>query len=704
MNFLNQTKVLHRFLLQAALAALIAALPTLLFVHDRWMLMDAIKVEQESLLPLHSLLNLSQLIQRHRSLTARLLAGDTPAPEKQQSLALEIDRKYAELASQIAVDGQAKAQAELQNSKAGWIALRENIAGNRQLAAESFASHSALIAGIKKVARRVAGQSGLALDSAAESSQLIGATVDYLWPLTEVLAKASGVGAAIIVNKEEEPVQLLVLGQLLSESQNLLELTAGNFELLFEQSLGAKMRLGPGLMGIVQSTQNANVQSRALLIANGHPGITADAYFSMTSQAVDKSFELINSTLGMVDEVLNQRHGDAKRALSILLGAFLLLLLLATGYACLIARSLTRQLGGEPQDMVRWMLRIAQGDLTATSPAGRILENSIMHSMVVMQGNLQKMVQEVGYGAEHMVSASSQIAAGNMDLSERTERQASALEQTSASTEQLMSTVRQNADNSSHANELAGKASEMVMHGGVQVSKVVSTMDGINQSSRKIIDIISVIDGIAFQTNILALNAAVEAARAGEQGRGFAVVAAEVRHLAQRSAVAAKEIKVLIGDSMGKVEEGSRQVALTGATMDDVVASVQQVALIMGEVNTASREQSVGIEQVNQAINQMEQITQQNAALVEEAAAASDELKQQARGLQDLVSRFQLPDDNNLPVMPGPGRSAPTEELVASTDRLGRSASRGMARLRQNSRSSTSNSAAAAKPDEWNEF
>jgi methyl-accepting chemotaxis protein len=318
------------------------------------------------------------------------------------------------------------------------------------------------------------------------------------------------------------------------------------------------------------------------------------------------------------------------------------------------------------------------------------------------------MVQEVRSGAEHVVNASSQIAAGNMDLSERTERQASALEQTSSSTEQLMGTVRQNAYNSNQANQLAVTASEMVARGGDQVAQVVTTMGEINQYSRKIIDIISVIDGIAFQTNILALNAAIEAARAGEQGRGFAVVASEVRNLAQRSAVAAKEIKVLICDSIAKVEEGSRQVALTGATMVEVVSSVKQVTLIMSDVNTASHEQSVGIEQVNLAINQMEQITQQNAALVEEAAAASDELKHQAQGLQVLVSRFQLPGDNIWPSI-APLTDAHVEPKMAKELSLQRSSwptSVGMAKLSKSGQlaSQIQKPASAFKADEWEEF
>jgi methyl-accepting chemotaxis protein len=241
-----------------------------------------------------------------------------------------------------------------------------------------------------------------------------------------------------------------------------------------------------------------------------------------------------------------------------------------------------------------------------------------------------------------MATASSQIASGNQDLSSRTEQQASSLEQTAASMEELTSTVKQNADNARQANQLAMSASEVAVRGGSVVSQVVDTMSAINTSSRKIVDIIAVIDGIAFQTNILALNAAVEAARAGEQGRGFAVVASEVRSLAQRSAAAAKEIKALIDDSVGKVGAGTAQVAEAGQTMEEIVASVKRVTDIMGEISAASHEQTQGIEQINQAITQMDQVTQQNAALVEEAAAAAGSLQAQAGGLSHCVGVVRL--------------------------------------------------------------
>jgi methyl-accepting chemotaxis protein len=324
--------------------------------------------------------------------------------------------------------------------------------------------------------------------------------------------------------------------------------------------------------------------------------------------------------------------------------AFLLGLigLLLTGIIFLVIRSIERSLGGEPEYAADVARQIASGDLTSVVETTADDKSSLLFAMKAMRDSLAHVVGQVRSGTDTIATASGQIAAGNMDLSSRTEQQASALEETAASMEQLTSTVKQNADNAHQANELALSASQVAEKGGAVVAQVVDTMASINDSSRKINDIIGVIDGIAFQTNILALNAAVEAARAGEQGRGFAVVATEVRNLAQRSASAAKEIKTLIGDSVEKVDQGAKLVDQAGATMEEIVASIRRVTDIMGDISAASREQTVGIEQVNQAIGQMDQVTQQNAALVEEAAAAAASLQDQAGELLQVVGVFQL--------------------------------------------------------------
>jgi methyl-accepting chemotaxis protein len=352
--------------------------------------------------------------------------------------------------------------------------------------------------------------------------------------------------------------------------------------------------------------------------------------------------ELAAFELDLNDKQLLDADAAYKTARTLMITFGVLAVVTAALAAWLVTRSLLRQLGGEPTEAVRIAGRIAAGDLAVEIETRSGDGSSLMAAMRTMRDSLAGIVSQVRTGTDTIATASAQIAAGNFDLSSRTEQQASSLEETASSMEEMTSAVKQNADNARQANTLALSATQIAEKGGDVVSQVVHTMGAINQSAQKIVEIIGVIDGIAFQTNILALNAAVEAARAGEQGRGFAVVATEVRNLAQRSAAAAKEIKTLISDSVEKVDSGNKLVEEAGATMHEVVDSIRRVTDIMSEIVAASVEQASGIEQVNHAMTQMDTVTQQNASLVEEAAAAAQAMEEQADVLAKVVSVFVL--------------------------------------------------------------
>ena len=356
-----------------------------------------------------------------------------------------------------------------------------------------------------------------------------------------------------------------------------------------------------------------------------------------------KSIAAINKLVELQDAKSKSVFESSAQTSAKLTYSLYFILLCALGVGAFFAWILTNSITKPLSEALELAETVASGDLRSqVIVEGSDEVSSLLAALKNMNDSLASTVGQVRTGTETITVASQEIASGNADLSSRTESQASSLEETASSMEELTSTVRQNADNARQANQLVVSASSVAVKGGAVVGQVVSTMGSIKESSRKIVDIIGVIDGIAFQTNILALNAAVEAARAGEQGRGFAVVAAEVRNLAQRSASAAKEIKSLIGDSVDKVDQGSRLVDEAGKTMDEIVTSVQHVADIMSEITAASQEQSAGIEQVNLAITQMDEMTQQNAALVEQAAAAAESMEEQAIALGQAVSVFKL--------------------------------------------------------------
>ncbi|NDP46959.1 MAG: chemotaxis protein [Sulfuriferula multivorans] len=429
-----------------------------------------------------------------------------------------------------------------------------------------------------------------------------------------------------------------------------LEASAGEFEATSKTAL-VLAAANPSDLAVLKEVmalreQQIPIQARIASLA-GSDQAAAIAAISQDETPVwrqirERLVDFTKVKQAAVEQTKAEIAAFSKRMLMITLALLAVALIAASVIVFWLIRHIMSQLGGEPAYAVEVAHAISVGDFSRAVTLEKGDTSSLLYSINAMRENLTGTIGNIRNATETISVASREIAAGNADLSNRTESQASSLEETASSMEELTSTVKQNAENARQANQLVVSTADVAVKGGRVVSQVVDTMASIKDSSRKIADIIGVIDGIAFQTNILALNAAVEAARAGEQGRGFAVVASEVRNLAQRSAGAAKEIKSLIEDSVGKVDAGGKLVDEAGKTMDEIVNSVKRVTDIMSEIAAASSEQSAGIEQVNQAVGQMDEMTQQNAALVEEAAAAAESLQDQAGQLVQAVSVFKL--------------------------------------------------------------
>ncbi|TFW19193.1 HAMP domain-containing protein [Massilia arenosa] len=419
---------------------------------------------------------------------------------------------------------------------------------------------------------------------------------------------------------------------------------------------------GRTLLRAFLDTRNKAIASRTAFLEQVRSQKTEEARQTLTGPvrlAMEAQLGAADALLDFQSKLMNESAAEAARGITAAQTSMAVLCGVAVVISAGLAFLLTRLIAVPLRKAVEVARTVAAGDLTSVIVAeGQDETGQLMAALDSMNAALIAIVADVRQSADAVTTASGEIAQGNLDLSSRTEQQASALEETASSMEELTSTVKQNADNARQANQMAASAAQVAQQGGATVGEVVRTMDAISAASRRIVDIIAVIDGIAFQTNILALNAAVEAARAGEQGRGFAVVASEVRNLAQRSAAAAKEIKGLIDDSVAQVDSGVQQVGRAGDTMGQIVSGIERVADIMNEISAASREQESGIGEINAAVSAMDSVTQQNAALVEEAAAAAQSLREQATALSERVSVFKLSGETTRTVLAMPVRPA----------------------------------------------
>jgi methyl-accepting chemotaxis protein len=610
--------------------------PFVFYVRQASGLLGVMQEEQAGIEPARELLRVIHLTQQHAGL------ADAAAQDDQADR--EYEKFSALLKTSVEDDG---LKSKWDQAAAQWSGLKGAAAAGTA-APERQARHAALAAKELEFLGLLTDYFSLDLDDDTESHHLITASLVYLPSLTESLAQARARGVAYLAGQQADAADqaaILALGQSARMFQDHMARTLA-------VPLAASGPLKAALAGAAQASLDETTRALALLgtetFRPGAAATSADDFSKAMSRAIDAQFSLADTTMAQLQKMLDERAASQHAALVATLVAMGMLFLTIGFFGVAIARSIT----GPIVEAVAVAQRVAEGDLTVqVQGGGRHETGQLMNALSEMTQNLRTLVAEVSAGAHTVSDTSAQIAQGNLDLSQRTEEQASTLEETASSLEQLTATVTQNAQTAQQASQLAVGASDVARRGGEVVGQVVSTMTGISDSSKKIADIISVIDGIAFQTNILALNAAVEAARAGTEGRGFAVVAAEVRSLAQRSAAAAKEIKGLIGASVDQVDAGTRLVAAAGKTMEEIVSSVKQVTDLIAEIATASREQSSGIGQVNTAVTQMDQVVQQNASLVEEATAATESMKDQAGALLQTVSRFKLGAQQHRPAV-----------------------------------------------------
>ncbi len=629
----------RKFLVLLGVAAVLVATPVAMAVRTGLATAASARAEAAGIAPAGALLEVLRLTQQHRGLSANVLSGNVAMKPQREAKQAEVDKALAHAQSAMKSLGEPSGIQRLDALRRDWSALHAAVAGTALPPPESFARHTALITHEIDLLEHVTDASGMALDPEAGTYYLIQAVLTHLPRLTETLGQARAKGSATLQRGEiraEDRVQFAAL-------LDVAQLHARNARGAIEKASAADPRIGQAA-GRELEAANAAVDDAFRLIDRelvkaDRPGMAPADYFKATTERIDAQFKLIDKTFDTLHALLDERVAAAQHELAALLALVAVLGTAGTLLGVAVARSITGSLG-HALDVAR---AVAKGELTTPiATGGRDEAGQLLHALATMQRHLVQVVGTVRGNAESVATASAQIAQGNADLSQRTEEQAAALEQTSATMDELGSTVRNNADNARQADDLARAASAVARQGGAVVGDVVATMKEIDDSSRRIAEIIGTIDGIAFQTNILALNAAVEAARAGEQGRGFAVVAGEVRALAQRSAEAAREIKTLIAASVERVERGSTLVGRAGRTMSDVVASIERVTAIVAEISNASGEQARGVAQVGEAVGQMDRTTQQNSALVEESAAAAESLRGQAAQLVEAVAVFRL--------------------------------------------------------------
>jgi methyl-accepting chemotaxis protein len=635
--FISKLTLVQRFALIGAFAIAGTAIPSAAYVLQSVGLLKVAQREAEGMAPTKTAIRALQEAAVHRTLANRVARGDEAAQAELATQTRSLDSVMDSLAAVAPQLQSPTTKTALAKLSADWATLRDKTAARDG----SETAHAAVIGDLFVLNDAFSDDFGLAFDPLADTYHLMLAGTISLPALREQLSVARDRGGSILESGTRPPAELLAVSgavaladdALASMSRPLTKATQNNPAL--NTALAVPLRDAS-----TAAKQSIELAREEILLRRQLTYAPADFQAALT-RAINSQTKLGETAVDQLEALLNERVASIKRRIWMLAAAIAGLALVGLGISFVVVRSILREIGGEPRDVVALADAVAQGDLSVRIEAREGDTHSIVAATAGMKDNLSNVVSMVRTNAERVATASTHIAQGNSDLRQRTEAQASALQETAASMEQLGATVRQNSDNALRANSLAREAASVAAEGGETVAKMVDRMDDINTSSRKISTIIGVMDGIANQTNILALNAAVEAARAGEQGNGFAVVASEVQMLAKRSAEAAKEIKGLIDDSVQQVELGSGLARTAGDTMNDVVDAIQKVSEVMSEISSASSEQSAGVGQIGAAVAQMDHVTQQNAALVEASATAANSLREQAQALVHAVSVFR---------------------------------------------------------------
>jgi len=645
MQLLARLSVAQRFTLLVALCGIAILVPAAKLTGSVWADTQVVQRELDGLAPAQALNHVIRLMQQHRGLSAVWLGGKDDQAGARAAKADEVDKAVGAFEARLNADAAAAGSPLARHwaeARAAWTALRDDVGGKRVDGTVSSARHTAVIAQLLTGLDHVLDHWGLLFDYDPGTYFTVIGALQETPRMIETMGQMRARGANLLSAPDKvTPAQRSGYASLADNLGAQFTRVTHNLSRAMAISAGNSAVLKKAVAQLSEHGQAGIAYARRHVVEPETLSHPSTEFFAEVTRTVDSMYADMAQFQGYLEADLQARVERRRVGLALIVGLVVTLFGLAIGVAVHTGRWLGRRLGAEPAELQAAAQRVAAGDLVTPLPLRAGDTASVMAAMGEMQRALAHVVGGVRSNAAQVAVASSQIAQGNLDLSSRTESQASSLEQTAASMEQLRTTIGHSADSARQASQLATQASDVAGRGGTSVGELAATMARIQESSRRIAEIIGTIDGIAFQTNILALNAAVEAARAGEQGRGFAVVASEVRALAQRSAGAAREIRTLIADSVERVEEGSRQGGEAAATMREVVHSIQRVSDLIGEVSAAAQEQTAGVAQVSTAVSQMDEATQRNAALVEQSAAAAESLRQQASALEQAVAIFR---------------------------------------------------------------